>query len=1508
MRGKYKNLIMRGFCLVMMLLITAGMTGPVQAAETEKQSVELVAAFDKSSYAAGDTVTVSFIVYGADFDAAGFHVAYDSDSLSYQSSDPRTDFRMPVRKTGDGTLEITVQSSEVQTPGSDGIVIAKVSFTAVTDGGKTLDFTEGSAEYLEGKPAAAYNGYQVLDVKSSVEEDAAAGAALRRKKAQAVEQLKNDIDEKTEAGVTVAQRQLLEQCFEDGRTDINNASTEREVDDALQKALAAAEEIAKETSLEFPKLTALYDAENNDSTVLSDLYPAFSPDNTAYFLYTNRPLNGTARKLKGATTDGVTVTFNGEKLNVQSDGTFIFEVPFQTMENCNTLVLKDEATGLTSTCAFYSFGYGVTSTISNVKIYDGDGKDPGDRIGDKTENNSVVRVSSSIDTVRIGFDGKAPANQEFHAELVDQQNQVIQTFVTASGDDPVKKTFLSDPVHLKKGLNWVLLRYLGTDNSHWEDGKPVPIEAYKTTAILINYTDPNDDDPALSDTEPEKIELFLKGTGDGAEATWETEPVFEWKEATKTTPARYESTMELTPEDFDQAYLTQVMHLRVALKSGQEITVNGGNETPQRRTLLKDGTYHVADYYESFGSADKPTIMKKDSFQVTITVTAKDGIHKTIYLMKVNKSGKAAIVIPKSYQSRELTITDKRPIRTQQLPFGAVSITDKEGNAVDVARALDEETLKIEILSPEVASWDGKTRNGGNITVQLVKQGKTDIRLTYDDGDAHMEGTAVLYVNYTVGMLSVVRSDAFDLLSESTSGKRQYEDGAEEALREVIRASNAVYEKYENKDRRLMNQEQFDEINDAVNALYKASDTFRHKEKGIKIVEFVNWPPADLPTEVPYNVTPEMFTPKTLTGKDAAGKTYEMKVTWSCKPVWDTTEWDKKYYTFTAVLPAGYVPAEGVDYPSFVVLKGLRPVNVKLTKNEVKFPEACQVTNREKTRAVLRVYTGTTLEEIYNPDNPNGKEGSSGLGLQTSVQSARTWLPTDWLEVPKEEEFDSSVTSAESGKTYEFKFTLKPGSEAGWVNYEWSNEVPEDQKIYTMTVEVVDPPTLKVEGLENYGQAVTVQGTKYDTVFGVTKDGVSMDPITLGPDNDWTCQLTDRGEKLVPLTYEFVPEEVEGYTAKVSQNGSDWVIEYIQDQPDSLTITPEKLVLTENGQSKIYISEHLNAEVYDSLKWETDQEEDSDSIEVRHISSGNTYQVKASAEGIYTLTAKLGEDLESNPCTIVVLPKKLTLEDLSLQTGEQKQLTLKEAELLKKAGLTITWTSDDPKVADVDAGGVVMASGKGSTEVRVSVRTDKGTVSGSCTITVTSTDEDNNGGNGNNGNGNGNGGNGNNGSGNGGNGTNGNGNSGTNGSSGGGSTLKGQKTSGGTYSDRLSSSHARRGNSVNSTNSTVKTRTGTTQKSSQVQESVQQTETTETAAETETAEETEAAAEDNSDADGAAGSGEGTGEEPSGRIIAVSKEEEEKTAETGKKLAALLLICGLLLTAGILHGKRKGEN
>lgn len=1448
---RYKETIKRGISLLLVLVLAVSLIVPAAAVDGGR-GAEMVAAFDKTSYSAGETVTVTFMVYGADFDAAGFHVTYDQSSLKYQSVQAGSGFTMPVCKAQESALELMVESDSVQQPASSGTVIAKVTFDAVTGGAKTLTFTSGSAAYLERKNAVVYNGYQALNVTAGVAVDAAADAALRQAKADAVAQLETDINDKLEAGVTVAQRELLLRCLQSGRAAIHSAATQEEVVDELNKALKRAAEIAAETTLEFPKLTALYDAENNNSTTISNMYPSFSPDATAYFLCNSRPIiNGTPRSFKGATATGVTVTFNGEAVSVAADGTFAFAVPFQAMENCNTLVLTDENTGLSTTYAFYSFGSGVSGGFSNVKVYDEEGNAPGDKIQEASLSGSITRFSSNIDKVRIGFDGSADANQECLVELVDGNGRVLQSFTTASGDKAVSQTFLSDVIQLKKGTNCLLLRYHGVDKSKYEDGKPVETPAYRTKALVINYIDPSDSDPTLKDTELKKVELYIKGITSDAVPTKSQEIKFQWKEKTKTTPARWESTVELSPDDFNLGenleYLSQVIHLCVDLKDGQEITVTGGNETSQPRTLLPDGSYHVADYYESFGSANKPTVMKKDSFTVTINVTAKNGIDKAIYLITVNKSGRAALVVPKIYRSRELTITDKNPIRTQQLTFNGVSITDAEGLPINTARALEDETLKIEFLNPEVASWDGKTRNGDNLTVSLLAQGKTDIKLTYDDGDFHLEGTAVLYVNYTVGMLAVASGDAYDLWREAENGVRKYEDGAADALLKAYQDANKVYDKYENKNRRLMNQTQFDEINDAMNDLRAAIDAFKRKEIGIKIVEFPGWPEDyDLPESVSYNEKPSNFTPKTLIGKDVDGKEYEIKVTWSCKPTWDSTEWAAKYYTFTAVLEPGYVPAENVDFPTFDVLKDQRPLGVKLSKNQVKFPSACPTSGGKATTATLSVYKGTTLEEIYNPDNPNGKPGAPGLGLETSVRGEyTTWLPTEWLKVP------DNFSSENVGDTFEFQLTLKPGKGDDWVEYDWSNDVPEDQKIYTMIVQIVDPPTLTVTGLGDTEYTVEIKGTKTDTVFGEPQDPVQIDTITLWPDN-WSYVLSDRGEKLVPLTYKFVAPTVTGYSISKEpyEKGGNWFIEYTQDKVNSLTLEDSRLILIKNKQGTTSFVEDTkySAAVYDEITWKYAPDKGIADVE-QNQSGGNNYQIKGTAEGKTIITPVYDKaEGEITSCTVIVLPESLTITGgQSLQEGSKGQLSFDYFSVVKDR---TEWDSSDTNIATVKDG-VVTARKAGEATITATVTADvlgsEKKVSGTYTIIVTPADP---------------------------------------GGNGGGGTLSGQAVSGGgDYRDLLTDPLPQQG-----TTGTTKPNTNTAQGTRRSQTGTSQT----TGQKSETT------------ADAAGNGGDDAGSGTTGRVISVSK--GDKSPGSAKELAVILISCSVLLAAGIFRGKKRGED
>lgn len=1239
---RYKETIKRGISLLLVLVLAVSLIVPAAAVDGGR-GAEMVAAFDKTSYSAGETVTVTFMVYGADFDAAGFHVTYDQSSLKYQSVQTGSGFTMPVCKAQESALELMVESDSVQQPASSGTVIAKVTFNAVTGGAKTLTFTSGSAAYLERKNAVVYNGYQALNVTAGVAVDAAADAALRQAKADAVAQLETDINGKLEAGVTVAQRELLLRCLQNGRAAIHNAATQEAVKEALDKALAQAAEIAAETTLEFPKLTALYDAENNDSTTISNMYPSFSPDATAYFLYNSRPINGMPRRFKGATATGVTVTFNGEAVSVAADGTFAFDVPFQAMENCNTLVLTDENTGLSTTYAFYSFSYGVSGGFSNVKVYDEKGNVSGDKIQEVNLSDSVTRFSTSIDKVRIGFDGSADANQECLVELVDGNGRVLQSFTTASGDKAVSQAFLSDVIQLKKGTNCLLLRYHGVDKSKYdEDGKPVETPAYKTVALVINYIDPSDSDPTLKDTDLEKVELYIKGITSDAVPTKSQEIKFQWKEKTKTTPARWESTVELSPDDFNLGenleYLSQVIHLCVDLKDGQEITVTGGNETPQPRTLLPDGSYHVADYYESFGSADKPTVMKKDSFTVTINVTAKNGIDKAIYLITVNKSGRAALVVPKIYRSRELTITDKNPIRTQQLTFNGVSITDAEGLPINTARALEDETLKIEFLNPEVASWDGKTRNGDNLTVSLLAQGKTDIKLTYDDGALHLDGTTVLYVNYKINVLADARSDAADLWTDAKNGKRAYEDGAADALKDAIQAANTVYDKYKDKDRRLMNQTQFDEINDAVNDLRAAIKTFQYKEIGVRIVEF-----DPLPDSVLYQVvaheTPrsELNLPAELgaTVIDENGERSHINiegVVWAEKPTWVDDDQhvivDEYTFVFTAVLPAGHVPTEESGIPTINVTRK-EPLR-KFDMTKWFYPRGC-------TGDRLYVPVGTELSQIVDVICMETPVGNAGLGDSATVK-----VPTIWEDI---DGFDGS----KPGGPYRFKPTVdeKTLGENGMLFY-WREGASEKERNKIMKVMVVTPPAIEITGLSR------VSGIKVTLIMREMEKGKEVErsreditifesqfanyPIPNCYDKDFVrlaCEIIPQASVQTgdgKYTYNWVKDKSE-LTSETGENKSKYKIVYELESTSlkDLTIIPDSLKMQVGETKQLTIKEALLEGL--GIRW------DSGNPNIAGVDS-DTGLVTAKEAGTATITATV--EMDSGPvsgiCTITVTP------------------------------------------------------------------------------------------------------------------------------------------------------------------------------------------------------------------------------------------------------------------------------
>lgn len=656
-----------------------------------------------------------------------------------------------------------------------------------------------------------------------------------------------------------------------------------------------------------------------------------------------------------------------------------------------------------------------------------------------------------------------------------------------------------------------------------------------------------------------------------------------------------------------------------------------------------------------------------------------------------------------------------RPIRNVPLPFDAVSITDAEGLPVNTARALEDGTLKIQITDPAVVSWDGEARNSGSIAVDLLKQGETDIKLVYDDGALHLDGTTVLYVNYKINVLADARSDAADLWTDAKNGKREYEDGAVDALKDAIQAANTVYDKYKDKDRRLMNQTQFDEINCAVNDLRAAIKTFQYKEIGVKIVEFPGWPEDyDLPEEVDHETRPKDFVPKQIDVITAAGERLTLDVTWKCSPNYSDHDGqisDLKY-TFTLVLPTGYVPAEGVDFPTFIVNRIGKPFENLLTPDNVWLPEAVDGGRARKavktveTPAILRVYRGTKLEEIL------------ALTLETGAGEQQAALPTKWLTIP--ENYDPENVGGS------YLFTLTAVAEQKFENriWHWREDFTEDKREFQIRVYIINPPVVEVTGLPDYIEEIEVTCKKTDSVLGqIVKSDIEKFEITAT--HGWKKDLVGpewRGQRLCKLEYEFDAQDIKGYTWKCLPAGDgNYVIAYKSDEKmHSLTLEPAQLVLTKGGTGELIAK--VAKDVDDDAVYSITDYDRNIIADVKQTQRKNYTVTAGQTVGKTEIRAQY-KDVTSNSCTIIVLPETLTVVS-RIQADSETQLTFPYSDDVKEE--RTKWSSTDESIATVDKNGVVTAIKEGETTITATVRTnnldDPRTATITYTITVTPAD------------------------------------------------------------------------------------------------------------------------------------------------------------------------------------------
>lgn len=130
------------------------------------------------------------------------------------------------------------------------------------------------------------------------------------------------------------------------------------------------------------------------------------------------------------------------------------------------------------------------------------------------------------------------------------------------------------------------------------------------------------------------------------------------------------------------------------------------------------------------------------------------------------------------------------------------------------------------------------------------------------------------------------------------------------------------------------------------------------------------------------------------------------------------------------------------------------------------------------------------------------------------------------------------------------------------------------------------------------------------------------------------------------------------------------------------------------------------------IEWSSDNEE------VAQVDENG--KVKAVGNGTATITVKTLDQGKAATCAVTVAQDvtEIRLDEESLSLLEGEQMTLAATVLPSSANdKTLTWTSSDYAVADVDGGGTVTALSKGQTVI-TAIANDGSGVSASCHVTV----------------------------------------------------------------------------------------------------------------------------------------------------------------------------------------------
>ena len=760
-----------------------------------------------------------------------------------------------------------------------------------------------------------------------------------------------------------------------------------------------------------PKLLSLTGKTSRDS--LEKMTPAFDPDTYNYYFLDNRGA-GDVRTMTAAVDPGVTVTVDGTEVEVDESGVCTLCITYRTTGSANMVVLTRTETGETSTYVFHTFTYAVRNYSGSYALVNSEGEEDTASIGafQAKTNTPVYEASVNLEKVRLQMAVSPGENNVFSADLVDGSGKVLDSFLFAGGEEGESTTLQSKVLRLTEGQNVFFLKCYGSYTA-LENGELLQGDGVYTVAFFINRNET--EDPAVNNnTSLKSLGLYLNEVGGSNYLAGFSPETKKYK-------------LKLSVEEFNEALEMNDLYLTVASgDEGQTVKVYGGSYLKgiPGSDLKKqdDGSYRVARY-----NADD--LYSSDSFTIQVQVQASDHITKDTYVITVEKDGKSGMLVPDIYRHTRYYIVPSRPERKMQLVLSSTKIYDN-GTLITGGKAASKGYLKIEIEDTSVIYLAAQQLTSSDFTVWLNSPGTTKVKMIYDDGKAHYEDEVLVSVYYNGAMLYNEITIAEDLLEDEG---RAYAEGAEDTFRAALQAARLVYGRCGNT---TLNDEQAQAVTDAVISLRAAEEVFKRSEIGQKITAFVALDDSVATQYVANGASIlRVKRPKTL-DVIIDGETVTLSgIKWTSRPTWQVKVDEATIYRFTPTLPAGYVLADGVDYPVITVSRSAKTLAVEVKKT-IKL---------EDSILVQHVPVGTKKSELNFPAclEMYKQEGTGDDG-------GRYQIPVVWKDVDR---FDGNTPG-----TYTFVSVL--------------NALPTEFKLASNTTQnpmqtitvIVDEPEKKEDG------------------------------------------------------------------------------------------------------------------------------------------------------------------------------------------------------------------------------------------------------------------------------------------------------------------------------------------------------------------------------------------------------------------------------------------------------------